>query len=74
METVFDHAITPEECKYIGAYQEKEEYLKWRGESTANFDLALLYHLRGNKKMWEHYANKLSPEDSEGFYRTISHP
>ena len=75
METVFDYNITDEERKYLGLSYAKnvDEYAPF-DEETANWGLASLFWLRGDKKKAAEYADKLSPLRKIDFYRTVTHP
>jgi hypothetical protein len=73
VETVFDHNITKKEWDGICGI-DKDEYLRFAGESTANLDLAKLYYRRGDKEKATYYADKLPPNGRNDFWRTVTHP
>lgn len=73
METVFDYNITDEERENIGI-PDKENYLPFIGENSANLGLAELMHERGDMKRAAMYAEKLPPNLKWDFYRLITHP
>ena len=73
MEIVFDHNITPAECKAIGI-GDKNSFLAVAGANSNNFELALLFHLRGDDSAVQRYLNLLSREMVTDFWRTIGHP
>lgn len=73
METVFDYNITDKERENIGI-PEKEDYLRFTSEDSANLGLAELMHERGDMKRAAMYAEKLPPDLKWDFYRTITHP
>ncbi|MGE4568006.1 MAG: hypothetical protein AB7C90_02340 [Bacteroidales bacterium] len=76
METVFDHAITPQELYAIAGNMPKEEYIAIFGkcQDSENHDIAFLYNYRGNKRKTKEYAGKLPNSMKVDFYRTIFHP
>lgn len=73
METVFDHNITPAEIEAIGI-GDKESFLAVAGADSNNFELALLFHLRGDDSAVRRYLNRLPREMVNDFWRTIAHP
>lgn len=73
METVFDYNITDKEREDIGI-SDKEHYLLFNDEDSANLGLAKLMHERGDMKRATMYANKLPPDLKWDFYRLITHP
>lgn len=73
METVFDYNITDKERENIGI-TDKEHYLAYLDEDSANWGLAELMHERGDMKRAAMYAEKLPPDLKWDFYRLITHP
>lgn len=73
METIFDHNITQEECRYITSLS-KSEYLRYFEQESAYSDIAMLYYRRGNKNMYRKYLDKLSYDMREACIRTVTHP
>ncbi|MDE6079245.1 MAG: hypothetical protein K2G35_04205 [Duncaniella sp.] len=73
METVFDHNITSEECEAIGI-GDKDSFLAIASANSNNFELALLFHLRGDDSAVQRYLNRLPREMVTDFWRTVGHP
>lgn len=73
METVFDHNITPAECRAIGIGN-KDTFLAVAGADSNNFALAQLFNLRGDKSAVQRYLGRLPREMVDDFWRTCSHP
>ncbi len=73
METVFDHGISNSEIRQIG-FLDKEKYLQVVDEQSSRFDLALLYHLRGELEKVNEYLEGLPPIVVNDFWRTVTHP
>ncbi len=71
METVFNHNITEEEWMVIHSLP-KELYLSTINEEEANYDLAFLFFLRGQKEKVHKYVAKLSPLRKNNFWRVIA--
>lgn len=73
METVFDHHLTPAECRAIGIGN-KDTFFAVADADSNNFALALLFQLRGNKAAMEKYLRRLPQEMINDFWRTTNHP
>lgn len=73
METVFDHRITDSEIRQIG-FIDKEKYLQIVDEQSSHFDLAMLYHLKGESEKANEYLEGLPPHVVNDFWRTVTHP
>lgn len=73
METVFDHNITDEEMVMLGMI-DKETFLRLANQEDANYTLALLFYYRGDKRKAKKYADRLSPNLMNDFWRTVTHP
>lgn len=73
IETVFNHGITEDEWQNICGL-DKELYLSVVDEQSARFDLALLYHLRGDSDRTNKYLDGLPPLVINDFWRTVTHP
>lgn len=58
METVFDYNITDKEREDIGI-SEKENYLAFIDEESANWGIAQLMYYRGDKKQAAKYASSV---------------
>lgn len=75
METIFDHNVTQSEMNAIGLVGiSKEWYLKHASGDTVFLNLADLFWHRGKKAQARAYADKLSPDWKNDWYRTILHP
>lgn len=73
METVFDYNITDKEREDIGI-SEKENYLAFIDEESANWGIAQLMYYRGDKKQAAKYADKFPLDLKLDFYRSVTHP
>lgn len=80
METIYDHNPTETELINIGANSmSKSEYLSIIASGddadSANWDLALLFDLRGDVKKTELYANRIKDDAYRtDLWRTLTHP
>ena len=64
METIFDFNPTDKELKRFGGREQFEKAKKYGidpfgDEDTNNYQLGLLFSMRGNKEKAEHYWNQL---------------
>ena len=74
METIFDFNPTHEELREITLIP-KDEYLRISTDDSRASGLALLFYLRGNKRMMHKYYNQIKDVNlRNSFKRTISHP
>ena len=74
METIFDYDITEEEKEKIGrSTLGINDYLKYTNEETRVWDLANLFHTRGDMEKAKYYADKLPPLRKQDWYRIINH-
>lgn len=71
METIFDHNLTRKEKS---EFLDKDVYLKVVDKESSLFDLALLFHLRGDKERILKYLKELSPSIVNDFWRLVTHP
>ena len=73
MGTIYDHNPTTEEIERIG-FLPKEIYMKLEAD-TMYRDLAMLFKIRGNRKLMQKYLSLIQDCSMvDSFYRTIYHP
>ena len=74
METVFDHNIISKEWERINGDTSKSFYLSIINQEGAYRDIAALYYHRGDIKKATFYADKLSIDLRNDFWRLMTHP
>ncbi len=75
IETVFnqEHGMTDKEWRQICGL-DRETYLSVVDEESAKYNLAALYHLRGDDDRAAKYLEGLPPLVVSDFWRTVTHP
>ena len=63
METIFDHAPTKEELRYLTGPYGREWYLDGLTEDRALEDLCMLFAMRNDEAQSVAYAKKISDQD-----------
>ncbi|MBR5102385.1 MAG: hypothetical protein IK092_04615 [Muribaculaceae bacterium] len=74
METIFDFNPTPKELNSLTGIIDETKYKSLFGADSCNFDIAMLFYIRGNNRLMKKYAKRIKNVNMQNsFWRTISH-